>query len=172
MADPSAPAADPEAPYARLAVAGLIARGPGSQEWLLVRRIGDREIWDPPGGRVERGEDLSAAARREIAEETGLPVEVCGPCYAYLTFYKGERLLAVSMACRAPGDTDTVRLEPENAVAWRWIDAEGWRHLAVEGKTTWTPEDVARVTRLASTIWEIPGEETKRDREATADDQG
>ena len=66
-----------------------------------------------------------------MEEETGLAVEVAGPCYAYLTFYKGERLLAVSMACRPTGDPDAIRLEPDGADAWRWATGAGvggiWR---------------------------------------------
>lgn len=151
------PAVDPEAPYARLAVVGVIARredDPGSQEWLLLRRSGSKELWDPPGGRVERGEDLQVAVLREVMEETGLSVRVAGPCYASLTFHKGERLVAISMACRATGDSDVVRLEPENAVDCRWAGAAEWERLAAEGNSSWEPVDVARVTRLASTMWE------------------
>ena len=155
------PAVDPEAPYARLAVVGVIARGgngSGSQEWLLLRRSGPRELWDPPGGRVERGEDLRAAVLREVEEETGLAVQVAGPCYAYLTFHKGERLVAVSMACRAPHGTEAIRMEPENAVDWRWAGTAEWGGLAADGMTSWASLDVARVTRLASTIWEASEE--------------
>jgi 8-oxo-dGTP diphosphatase len=161
MVERPGPAVDPEAPYARLAVVGVIARrtdGIESGEWLLLRHSGPIELWDPPGGRVERGEELRAAVLREVEEETGLSVQVAGPCYAYLTFHKGERLVAVSMACRAIGDTESIRLEPENAVDWRWAGTAEWEGLAAEGKTNWAPLDVARVTRLASTIWEASEE--------------
>jgi 8-oxo-dGTP pyrophosphatase MutT (NUDIX family) len=154
--DMPGPAVDPEAPYARLAVVGLIARpGEGlAERWLLLRRAGPLELWDPPGGRVERGEGLHAAILRETEEETGLSVDVAGPCYAYLTYYKGERLVAISMACRTRGDFFPVRLEPENAVDWRWETAEEWGRLAAEGHSTWEPLDVSRATRLAAATWE------------------
>ncbi|WP_112244085.1 MULTISPECIES: NUDIX hydrolase [Kribbella] len=45
---------------------------------LLVQRANEpgRGLWSLPGGRVEPGEDDSTALTREVAEETGLAVEV------------------------------------------------------------------------------------------------
>jgi 8-oxo-dGTP diphosphatase len=47
---------------------------------LMVKR--DREpgkgLWTVPGGRVEHGEYLDQALRREVKEETGLEIEVGG----------------------------------------------------------------------------------------------
>lgn len=45
---------------------------------LVVRRANEpgRGLWSIPGGRVEPGEDDSTAVAREVAEETGLTVEV------------------------------------------------------------------------------------------------
>ena len=58
-----------------LAVGAIVVRD-GSL--LLVRRGRDpgRGLWSLPGGRVEAGESLSEAVRREVKEETGVDVEV------------------------------------------------------------------------------------------------
>jgi len=52
---------------------------------LLIRR--GRGVakgqWSVPGGRVEWGETLAQAIEREVAEETGLPVD-CGPFIGFV----------------------------------------------------------------------------------------
>ena len=146
------PAADPEAPYVRLAAVGLVGSEDGGR-WLLLHRTEPSDSWDPPGGRMERTEDLTEAVMREVAEETGLPIGVAGPCYAHLAMYKGERLLAVSMSCRSLGDPDQVRLEPGGAIDWRWVLDEEWLALAEERLTSWSKDDVRKATCAARAVW-------------------
>ncbi len=53
------------------AALAVVAHG---RQVLLVRRANppDQGLWGFPGGRIERGETMFAAAERELAEETGL----------------------------------------------------------------------------------------------------
>jgi 8-oxo-dGTP diphosphatase len=59
-------------------VVGCLVRNDTGQV-LLIRH--HRRGWEIPQGRVEEGEDLLAASRREILEETGATVEL-GPLAA------------------------------------------------------------------------------------------
>ena len=89
---------------------------------LLVVRRGtepSRGRWSVPGGRVEPGESLSDAARREAREETGLHVEigdvvgrveVAGP--AGLTYD------VTDFAATVTGDADPVAGDDATEVRW------------------------------------------------------
>jgi 8-oxo-dGTP diphosphatase len=59
----------------QLAVSAAIFRGP---DLLVVRRAQSpaKGFFSLPGGRVEYGESLQAALHREVAEETGLSIDI------------------------------------------------------------------------------------------------
>lgn len=66
-------ASDPEELQA--SVSAVVWREPGSSDLLLLRRS-DNGHWCLPGGRMEPGESVHDAARREIREETGFEVSL------------------------------------------------------------------------------------------------
>lgn len=54
---------------------------------LLIR--GPRRGWEMPGGQVEEGESLAAAAVRETREETGVDIEIVRFCGVFHNVSRG-----------------------------------------------------------------------------------
>lgn len=66
-----------EAPSRPVVAVGLVARDPAGRLLLVERGNPPHQgRWSLPGGRVEGGETIAAAATRELAEETGLKADV------------------------------------------------------------------------------------------------
>lgn len=58
----------------------------------IVRQGEDFVFWATPGGGLEPGEDPAAAARREIAEELGLEIDLAGPVHEAMARFEHEGL--------------------------------------------------------------------------------
>jgi len=76
---------------ARVEVVARVAAADAQGRVLLTQRVG-RDYWVLPGGHADPGEPLPAAARREAAEEAGVPVEV-GPLLCVWEVLQGSRRL-------------------------------------------------------------------------------
>ena len=74
--DPSTPTAHDVLPAAFAAVRN------SAGGLLLVRRIDDGN-WELPGGRIEVGESAGQAVAREVAEESGITIELTGLAGVY-----------------------------------------------------------------------------------------
>lgn len=59
-----------------LKLAGCVIRNENMEVLLLHRNKGGVQQWELPGGKLEKGESLEAAALREIKEELGVKVSI------------------------------------------------------------------------------------------------
>jgi ADP-ribose pyrophosphatase YjhB (NUDIX family) len=125
---------------------------------LLVRRGREplKGYWSIPGGAVNTGEPLEAALRRELQEETGLPVE---PLFLVAVF---ERLMPdasgnteyhyvlIDYVCGIAGD-----VEPADARPGDDADEVGWFALDEAETMLMTPGtfDVVAKALLAWDAW-------------------
>ena len=67
--DPTAPKANSVVPSTTAAVRDDAGR------LLLIHKV-DNDLWALPGGKMELGESIADAAVREVAEETGVDIEL------------------------------------------------------------------------------------------------
>lgn len=91
---------------------------------LLLKRAAtdpvDPNEWENAGGKLEQGETLETAVRREIKEETGLEARVCN--LAYLTYVqKTQPYLLIVYLCET--DMEEVVLSHEHQ-DFIWADKE------------------------------------------------
>jgi len=104
-----------------LTVRAVIFDGQG--RCLLVRRSKQNKsfggMWEWPGGKVDSGEDFAAALHREVAEETGLAVELAGlACSAGYDLPK-IKVALLCLEARLVG-SDEVKLSDEHD-AFEWV---------------------------------------------------
>lgn len=82
-----------EFPTHIVAVSGLIRNSEG--KILMMRH--PRRGWEVPGGQVETGEDLIAALKREIEEETGIAADIGRLVGVYSNVQTGTQYDGVSL---------------------------------------------------------------------------
>ncbi len=103
----------------------------GAGRVLLVRRANEpgRGRWSVPGGRVEVGESDHHAVIREVAEETGLEVEITRRVGGVRRCAPGGGVFDIhDYTCRATGGTLRAG---DDADEVRWCDAETLARLPI-----------------------------------------
>lgn len=111
----------------KVAVGTIITTGDGKV--VLVRRAIEPGygLWVFPGGYVDRGEDVTAAARREAREEAGLDIRLDGLVNIYS--YPGRPLIIIVYSATIVGGRLCVDEECLEARLFS-RDEIPWDHLA------------------------------------------
>lgn len=110
-------------PTHSVSVAGIVVRA--DRRVLVVQRR-DNGHWEPPGGVLELAETFEEGVRREVAEETGVLVEVERLTGAYKNVPRG--IVALVFRCRPAAGTP-IPTDESRRVAW-FTAAEVRQHMA------------------------------------------
>ncbi len=106
----------------------VVRRGKSGVELLALRRSPDRGgFWQPVTGHVEGGEQMPAAAARELREETGLDAAPVALGYRHSFLWDAGPMPVIAeeraFAVRAPPDFEPA-LDGREHVEARWIPPE------------------------------------------------
>ena len=131
---------DPTAPPANSIVPGTQVYVTDDAGRILLQRRADSGNWSAPGGVMDIGETLTAAAVREAHEETGLQVEVTGLLGIYtdprhvIAYDDGEvrQEFVVAFTGRVLGGT--LRASDESTEV-RWVDPAELGELPMHGSS-------------------------------------
>lgn len=100
------------------------------QRFLLVHERKHGQSWYLPAGRVETGESLVRAARRETLEESGIPVEIESIIrFEHSAYPQGVVRMRVIFVARPLDDTPPKSQPDEESLEAAWVTLEEMAQL-------------------------------------------
>jgi mutator protein MutT len=108
------------APRPEIAVGAIVVE---NEKLLMVRRATEpaKGLWTIPGGRVEHGEYLADALRREVREETGLDVQP-GELAGIFEVVGDPHFVILDFLARPAGSVDAAPGDDAEEVRWVPLD--------------------------------------------------
>ncbi len=119
---------DPDAPKANSLVPSTTAAVRDNAGRLLLIHKVDNDLWALPGGAMELGESIADAAVREVAEETGVTVELTGLVGIYtdpghvMAYDDGEVRQEFSVCFHARPVGGAAREDGSETKAVQWVE--------------------------------------------------
>lgn len=125
--DPEQLFSDYRSLYKLITAAGGLCVRTGN-EILFIERLG---FWDLPKGKIDKGEEIEAAAIREVAEETGITAVIQQQVdHTWHTYYdrRERRILKQTFWFEmSPEGPEEVRIQEEEHITdYRWMSAAGF----------------------------------------------
>ncbi|MDO9104605.1 MAG: NUDIX domain-containing protein [Methylovulum sp.] len=146
-------------PVPMIGVAGIVFNN--QQQVLLIRRNQRPAagLWSVPGGKLEAGETLVDACRREIQEETGLNVDVKTITAVVERRLEGFHYVIMDFLALPSGEEDNAPVAQSDAADARWV---GLENLPDYPLVTGLPEIIMRTFNayrrgLATGLYDVNG---------------
>lgn len=120
---------------------------------LLCRRVDEPDVWVLPGGTPRPGEATAAAARREVAEETGLDISAERIAFVLeATSWGGDFHLVEIVFAGAERDRQAAPEQREGALAPVFMPVDGLNQIGLRPPIAGYIRRYAQLRRAASDL--------------------
>ena len=111
-------------PVPTLGVSGIVFNN--QKQIVLIRRNQPpaKGLWSIPGGKLEAGESLVEACRREIKEETGLDTEAKNIVAVVERRIEGFHYVIIDYLCRLVDEDNNQPVAQSDVSEARWVSPE------------------------------------------------